>query len=116
MNAKKILIIGGGIAGMCAAIELRKRNAQVDLVELDPHWRVYGAGITLSGPTLRAFTEIGVIDAIMERGWCADGANSANSSDRRPCGKGRAADRDAREAACPCKRQTSTRQSSKGSG
>jgi 2-polyprenyl-6-methoxyphenol hydroxylase-like FAD-dependent oxidoreductase len=74
MKANKILIIGGGIAGMCAAIELRKRGAQVDLVELDPHWRVYGAGITLSGPTLRAFTEIGVVDAIMERGWCADGA------------------------------------------
>ena len=47
----KILIIGGGIAGMCAAIELRKRKHQVDLVELDPNWRVYGAGITLSGPT-----------------------------------------------------------------
>lgn len=75
MNAKKILIVGGGIAGMCAAIQLRKHGAQVDLVEIDPHWRVYGAGITLSGPTLRAFTEIGVIDAIMERGWCADGAN-----------------------------------------
>lgn len=75
MNPKKILIIGGGIAGMCAAIQLRKLGAHVDLVEIDPHWRVYGAGITLSGPTLRAFTEIGVIDAIMERGWCADGAN-----------------------------------------
>ena len=75
MKLNKILIVGGGIAGMCAAIELRKRGTQVDLVELDPHWRVYGAGITLSGPTLRAFTEIGVIDAIMERGWCADGAD-----------------------------------------
>ena len=57
MKLNKILVIGGGIAGMCAAIELRKRGTQVDLVELDPHWRVYGAGITLSGPTLRAFTE-----------------------------------------------------------
>lgn len=75
MKIKKILIIGGGIAGMSTAIQLRKLGAQVDLVELDPHWRVYGAGITLSGPTLRAFTEIGVIDAIMERGWCADGAD-----------------------------------------
>jgi 2-polyprenyl-6-methoxyphenol hydroxylase-like FAD-dependent oxidoreductase len=75
LKANKVLIVGGGIAGMCAAIELRKRGAQVDLVEIDPHWRVYGAGITLSGPTLRAFTEVGVIDAIMERGWCADGVD-----------------------------------------
>jgi 2-polyprenyl-6-methoxyphenol hydroxylase-like FAD-dependent oxidoreductase len=73
MTPEKILIIGGGIAGMSAAIQLRKGGAHVDLVEIDPHWRVYGAGITLSGPTLRGFTEIGVIDAIMERGWCADG-------------------------------------------
>lgn len=73
MKIGKILIIGGGIAGMCAAVQLRRIGAQVDLVEIDPHWRVYGAGITLSGPTLRAFTEIGVIDAIMEQGWCADG-------------------------------------------
>lgn len=75
MKAKRILIVGAGIAGMCAAIELRKRGAQVDLVELDPQWRVYGAGITLSGPTLRAFTAVGVIDDVMARGWCADGVD-----------------------------------------
>ena len=74
-STKRILIIGGGIAGMCAAIELRKRKHHVDLVELDPHWRVYGAGITLSGPTLRAFTEVGVIDDLMAEGWCADGVD-----------------------------------------
>lgn len=73
MNPMKILIVGGGIAGMCAAIQLRKAGSHVDLVEIDPHWRVYGAGITLSGPTLRALSEVGVVHAIMERGWCADG-------------------------------------------
>ncbi len=74
-TVKTTLIIGGGIAGMSAAIQLRKRGIHVDLVELDPDWRVYGAGITLSGPTLRAFTEIGIIDAILSTGWCADGAD-----------------------------------------
>ena len=48
---------------------------QVDLVEIDPHWRVYGAGITLSGPTLRALADVGVIDAVMREGWCADGVD-----------------------------------------
>lgn len=67
------LVIGGGISGMCAAIELRKRGVHVDLVEIDPRWQVYGAGITLSGPTLRAFAQVGVIDDIMSEGWCADG-------------------------------------------
>lgn len=69
----KVLVIGGGIGGMCSAIQLRKAGCEVDLVEIDPDWRVYGAGITISGPTLRAFGEIGVLDEIVEQGWCADG-------------------------------------------
>jgi 2-polyprenyl-6-methoxyphenol hydroxylase-like FAD-dependent oxidoreductase len=73
MGIGRALVIGGGIGGMCAAIELRKRGVTVDLVEIDPQWRVYGAGITISGPTLRAFKTVGVIDQIMAQGWCADG-------------------------------------------
>ena len=42
----KVLIIGGGFSGMSAAIQLRKAGADVDLVEIDPGWRSYGAGIT----------------------------------------------------------------------
>jgi 2-polyprenyl-6-methoxyphenol hydroxylase-like FAD-dependent oxidoreductase len=75
-SVKRILLIGGGISGMCAAIELRKRGLHVDLVELDPHWRVYGAGITLSGPTLRAFARVGVAKDIMAHGSCADGLDA----------------------------------------
>ena len=47
----KVLIIGGGFSGMTAAIQLRKAGADVDLVEIDPGWRSYGAGITLGGAT-----------------------------------------------------------------
>lgn len=76
MGTRRTLIIGGGISGMCAAIELRKRGVHVDLVELDPHWRVYGAGITLSGPTLRAFARVGIAQDIMTHGCCADGLDA----------------------------------------
>jgi 2-polyprenyl-6-methoxyphenol hydroxylase-like FAD-dependent oxidoreductase len=69
----KALVIGGGIAGMSVAIQLRKLGSQVDLVEIDKNWRVYGAGITLSGPTLRAFKEIGIIDALARHGALTDG-------------------------------------------
>ena len=72
-TVNRVLVIGGGIAGMCAAIELRKHGVEVDLVEIDPEWRVYGAGITISGPTLRAFKTIGVLDAILQQGACTDG-------------------------------------------
>jgi 2-polyprenyl-6-methoxyphenol hydroxylase-like FAD-dependent oxidoreductase len=70
---QKALVIGGGIGGMCAAIELRKRDVEVDLVEIDAQWRVYGAGITISGPTLRAFKTVGVLQSILQHGWCSDG-------------------------------------------
>lgn len=76
-SVRKVLVIGGGIAGMCLAIQLRKIGVEVDLVEIDPEWRVYGAGITISGPTLRAFKEIGVLDEIMAQGWCSDGCTIA---------------------------------------
>lgn len=70
---KNVLIIGGGFSGMSAAIQLRKQGIDVDLVEIDPGWRSYGAGISISGPTLRAFQTIGILDKVLEVGACADG-------------------------------------------
>ena len=34
---------------MAAAIQLRQGGADVDLVEIDPDWRSYGAGISPGG-------------------------------------------------------------------
>ncbi len=72
---KNALIIGGGIAGMSTAIELRKRGVAVDLVEIDKEWRVYGAGITINGAALRAFNTLGVVQQILDQGWCSDGCD-----------------------------------------
>jgi 2-polyprenyl-6-methoxyphenol hydroxylase-like FAD-dependent oxidoreductase len=69
----KVLIIGGGFSGMAAAIELRKRDIAVDLVEIDPGWRSYGAGISLGGATMRALVQLGVIDAFLAEGAASDG-------------------------------------------
>jgi len=69
------LIVGGGIAGMALGIELRKRGVIVDLVEIDPQWRVYGAGITVNGAGLRAFGNLGVLPAIIAQGACSDGVD-----------------------------------------
>jgi 2-polyprenyl-6-methoxyphenol hydroxylase-like FAD-dependent oxidoreductase len=74
-SASRVLIIGGGFSGMAAAIELRKQGAEVDLVEIDPGWRSYGAGISLGGATLRAFRTLGILDAFLEHGHAADGVH-----------------------------------------
>jgi 2-polyprenyl-6-methoxyphenol hydroxylase-like FAD-dependent oxidoreductase len=62
------LVVGGGIGGMAAAISLATRGVKVDLIDLDPEWRVYGAGITITGPTLRAYRRLGLLDAIKAQG------------------------------------------------
>ena len=58
---------------MSTAISLRKQGIEVDLIDLDPQWRVYGAGITITGATLRAFQALGILDAVMERAYTGDG-------------------------------------------
>jgi 2-polyprenyl-6-methoxyphenol hydroxylase-like FAD-dependent oxidoreductase len=70
-----ILIIGGGFSGMAAAIELRKRGYTVDLVEMDKDWRSYGAGISLSGASIRAFKTLGIVEEFLAQGSGADGVD-----------------------------------------
>lgn len=77
-NIKSIataLVVGGGIGGMATAISLARRGVAVDLIDIDPDWRVYGAGITMTGPTLRAYRDLGMIDRIK-----AEGAVTTSSS------------------------------------
>jgi 2-polyprenyl-6-methoxyphenol hydroxylase-like FAD-dependent oxidoreductase len=69
----KVLIIGGGFSGMAAAIELRKQGIEVDLVEIDPGWRSYGAGISMGGASMRVLRQLGVIDAFLAEGAASDG-------------------------------------------
>lgn len=74
-SIRKALVIGGGFSGMSATIELRKRGVAVDLVELDPSWRAYGAGISIGGATLRAFRTLGVLERFLAEGYANDGVD-----------------------------------------
>jgi 2-polyprenyl-6-methoxyphenol hydroxylase-like FAD-dependent oxidoreductase len=69
---RRALIVGGGIGGMAATIAFRRSGIEVDLIDLDPDWRVYGAGITITGPTLRAFQRLGILEAVGEVGSFSD--------------------------------------------
>jgi len=63
---------------MSTAIALRRIGIAVDLVEIEPQWRVAGAGITLTGPTLRAFDDLGVYDEVASRGYVGEGIRVCN--------------------------------------
>jgi len=45
----------------------------VDLIDADPQWRVYGAGISVTGISLRAFDDLGVLDEVRARGFVSGG-------------------------------------------
>lgn len=68
-GVRNALVVGGGISGMAAAISLQDRGVAVDLIEVDPEWRVVGAGITITGPTLRAFRGLNILEAVREKGF-----------------------------------------------
>ena len=69
----RVLIVGGGIGGMSAAIRLSETGHVVEIIDLDPEWRVYGAGITITGPTLRAYRRLGLLDEIKCEGAITNG-------------------------------------------
>lgn len=69
VDTLKALIVGGGVGGMAASIALRMKGFAVDLVETDAQWKVLGAGITITGPTLRAFKSLGIIEEVAAEGY-----------------------------------------------
>ena len=79
LPAQKVLIIGGGFTGMSAAILLKKQGVDVELVEIDPNWRTDGAGITVSGPSLRAIEAIGILPQFKAQGAITEGVKMYNS-------------------------------------
>lgn len=59
---------------MSCAISLRRAGITVDLIEIDPAWKIYGAGITITGPTLRALKTLGVLEEMKQHGATWEGA------------------------------------------
>lgn len=65
---KTALVIGGGIGGLSAGISLRQAGINVDLIEIQPEFSVYGVGIIQPNNVLRALDEIGVAQRCVELG------------------------------------------------
>lgn len=62
MQDLDILVIGGGIGGLTAAIALGGGGHRVTVIERDPAWAVYGVGIIQQGNVLRAMRQLGLLD------------------------------------------------------
>ncbi|HIW34925.1 MAG TPA: FAD-dependent monooxygenase [Candidatus Paenibacillus intestinavium] len=71
--SKPIIIIGGGIAGLCAGIALQKLGLEVIIFERNPEPTVVGAGIIIAPNALQALGPFGVAEKIMDEGYESNG-------------------------------------------
>ncbi len=71
-QARRVLVVGGGIAGGVLALGLAQRGVQVVLVEIRPEMGGVGHGITLQGNALKALHAVGVYEQLAEHGYAFD--------------------------------------------
>jgi 2-polyprenyl-6-methoxyphenol hydroxylase-like FAD-dependent oxidoreductase len=67
----RVVVVGGGIAGLSAAIGLRRAGHDVVVLERAARIEAVGAGITLFANAVRALDRLGVGDAVAARGAAA---------------------------------------------
>ena len=65
---KKVLVVGAGPAGMVAAIALKRRGIDVQIVEISRSHQTLGIGVNLQNSPLRALNSLGLLDEIERRG------------------------------------------------
>lgn len=64
----KFTIIGGGIAGLTAAIALQKKDYDITIFEAAPAIRAVGAGLVLAANAIQSLQKLGIADDIIPVG------------------------------------------------
>ena len=67
-NASDVLVVGGGMAGLAAAIGQRTNGASVTLVERAPEFGEVGAGLQLAPNATRLLKRWGLLEKVVEIG------------------------------------------------
>ena len=65
----RVLIIGGGIGGVTAAVALSRRGIDTQVFEAAPELRPVGKGIWVPANALQVLERLGLSDAIAHAGW-----------------------------------------------
>lgn len=68
MPVLDIVVVGGGIGGLTAAIALGSAGHAVTVIEKDPDWSVYGVGIIQQANVVRAMAELGLLEEYLGAG------------------------------------------------
>lgn len=72
---RKVAVVGAGVSGLAAAIQLAKAGVEVDVFEAKPELTALGSGISLQGNALRVFDALGAWDDIRAAGYPFEGLN-----------------------------------------
>lgn len=75
---RNVLVVGGGIGGLSAAIALRKTGITVEVVELNPQPKVYHVGIVVQANCIRAMAQLGIAKAAVAAGFPYNGLRVCN--------------------------------------
>ncbi|MCB0839260.1 MAG: FAD-dependent monooxygenase, partial [Bacteroidetes bacterium] len=65
---KNILIIGGGIGGLCTAISLKRKGFNPTVYERVPELKGLGAGLVLAANAIKALQNIGIDQEVLSKG------------------------------------------------
>ncbi|GAA4433954.1 FAD-dependent monooxygenase [Pontibacter saemangeumensis] len=63
-----VIIIGGGIGGLCAAIALQQNGISATVYEAAPELRAVGAGVGLAANAMQGLARLGVAEEVVARG------------------------------------------------
>jgi FAD-dependent urate hydroxylase len=66
-DRRRVLIVGGGIAGLALAPMLARTGVAVDVIEREPAWRHAGTGVYLPGNAARALRALGLEAQVASR-------------------------------------------------
>lgn len=64
LNGRPVVIVGGGVAGLTAALALRQRGADATVLERAPALAEVGAGLQLSPNAMRVLDVLGLVPAL----------------------------------------------------
>lgn len=67
VRPRRVLVVGGGIAGLATTRALHRRGIECDVVERAEGWQHPGAGMYLPANTVRALGQLGIQQPVLER-------------------------------------------------
>jgi 2-polyprenyl-6-methoxyphenol hydroxylase-like FAD-dependent oxidoreductase len=71
-DIRRVLVVGGGVGGLTAAIAFAQRGVEVVLIERRPAFDVPGVGLGQPANALRVYDALGVLPEILASGFAFD--------------------------------------------